>query len=498
MQGGFMTAYPWFRSYNNRHQNGKMLLAAKRSGLPLMVIIGFSEYLLSFANQNNPRGSLKGLPTLEIISIFTQMEAEDIEKALESLEYVNFINKNKVIAWEAAQPARIDETASARKQRERQKKADNHKDAEIRAAPGENVTHVSRNVTQCHADVTQPSKKRGRVRGFANAKPEKEKEKQQQRDLEKNCARGAQQQAEVKRQRAEPDGKEKPPEPEWQEEREGECAPPASDPAEGKITRQGGAGPGDSGRGADPVSRMVAIWREELPENPYPVSKRGVRGKLAERWEELFDASEEKFRQFCREVAARPLLVGKIPKPNGSLFHAPIDWMTRPEQMRLMAEGNYGQPDASARSGAASRGVEGGGGLPAPEALVSAPEGRLPAWRGMHEMLVDRLGVHAWRSWLSSMRLVEPEAGELVLQVPTRFVLHWVQQHCAEELSAALMEAFGEDVRVTMEVAPARASRGVEGASAAGAADSGEPAPGKKHPAPNNSRVVQLRRRQVA
>jgi len=151
----------WFRWYHGSVNDPKFGLVARKAGASVAEVIATWAALLEQASASDDRGN-PGEPDFEAIDFALGMDDGKARRIYERMRERLLIDAEtgRISAWEKRQPKREDDTAADRKRRQRER------EHELKMA---SVTgNESRNVTQCHADVTH-----GHDRGEERRREEK-------------------------------------------------------------------------------------------------------------------------------------------------------------------------------------------------------------------------------------------------------------------------------------------------------------------------------------
>ncbi len=141
-----MAGMDWFRWHHGSVTDPKFQLVAKKAGASTAEVLAVWACLLEEASQAENRGHPGDIDfeALDCLLGFEDGKALEIHKRMSER---GLFKDGAVAAWDRRQPKREDDTAADRKRRQRER------DHELNMA---RVTaDKSRNVTQCHADVTQ-------------------------------------------------------------------------------------------------------------------------------------------------------------------------------------------------------------------------------------------------------------------------------------------------------------------------------------------------------
>ena len=137
----------WFRWHHGSVTDPKFQLIARRSGQELGNVIAVWAFVLETASAAQERG-IAGDLDVEAIDCMLNMPGGATEAILQAMRDRGLLDDHwHVVKWHQRQPKREDDTAAERKRRQRER--------EHELAMAASVTEPeSRNVTQCHADVT--------------------------------------------------------------------------------------------------------------------------------------------------------------------------------------------------------------------------------------------------------------------------------------------------------------------------------------------------------
>lgn len=137
----------WFRSWHGAPTDNKWLLIAKRAGVRPIHVCGTWWALLDHASQHSVRGTVDDFD-VETFALFAGMEEEHVSRIVTVLSDKGMIVDGRISNWGKRQPKKEDETAGARKRRQRDKSGGN-----LPPTGGADHTHngsghaASRNVT---------------------------------------------------------------------------------------------------------------------------------------------------------------------------------------------------------------------------------------------------------------------------------------------------------------------------------------------------------------
>lgn len=138
----------WFRWHHGSVNDPKFGLVAKRAGASVAEVIATWACLLEQASAADDRGN-PGAPDFEAIDFGLGMDDGTASRIYDCMCDRAMIDAEtgRISAWEKRQPKREDSTAADRKRRQRER-GRGPQEADV-------TSDASRNVTQCHADVTQ-------------------------------------------------------------------------------------------------------------------------------------------------------------------------------------------------------------------------------------------------------------------------------------------------------------------------------------------------------
>lgn len=156
-------AMQWFRWHHGSASDPKFKLVAKKVGCSTAEVIAVWACILEAASASDDRGS-HGHLDYEAIDLDLGLPDGRSNEIYLRMQDRGLVDGEAVCSWEKRQPKREDETANDRKRRQRER------EHELRMAGA-----ASRNVTQCHADVTH-----GHARGEERREEEIREEEIQQ------------------------------------------------------------------------------------------------------------------------------------------------------------------------------------------------------------------------------------------------------------------------------------------------------------------------------
>lgn len=113
----------WFRSHHGAPTDNKLGLIAQKKGIARPVVIAVWWYVLDYASQNTPRGTISGLNVEEAAFAIGADEA-DIEACLAGFQERSMIDGDTLTAWDARQPKREDDSSERVKRLRDKKKSD--------------------------------------------------------------------------------------------------------------------------------------------------------------------------------------------------------------------------------------------------------------------------------------------------------------------------------------------------------------------------------------
>lgn len=146
----------WFRWHHGSVTDPKFGLVARRAGARLSDVLAVWAFILEQASASDDRGFF-GDVDCEAIDCLFGLDDGQTSEILAQMGARGLIEDQRISAWERRQPKREDETANDRKRRQRER------EHELKMSASRVTDAESRNVTQCHADVT-PGHARGEER----------------------------------------------------------------------------------------------------------------------------------------------------------------------------------------------------------------------------------------------------------------------------------------------------------------------------------------------
>lgn len=128
--------YDWWRAHHGLPNHPKWRGVAHSAGVPVSVVVHIVLCLLDHASQASPRGSIEAFKTFDCAGT-VDVTARDVERTLEILRVIHWIEGHMIAEWDSRQPQREDQGAASRKaaQRERDR---------------QNVTHSKRDTESSH------------------------------------------------------------------------------------------------------------------------------------------------------------------------------------------------------------------------------------------------------------------------------------------------------------------------------------------------------------
>lgn len=154
----------WFKWFENTTNDPKFKLVARRSGQPLVSVIGVWAATLERASEAKVRGDISGLIP-EVLDCQLDLEDGSSAKILEEMEAIGLIHDGRVAAWDNRQGTRATSATSAtaktstersreyRQRRKAQSTNTNNMQQDLNQC-NDNATLMQRNATQCNADAT--------------------------------------------------------------------------------------------------------------------------------------------------------------------------------------------------------------------------------------------------------------------------------------------------------------------------------------------------------
>ena len=113
----------WFRSHHGAPTDNKLGLIAQKKGIARPVVIAVWWYVLDYASQNTPRGTITGMDADEAAFAIGADDA-DIGACLEGFRERGMIDGDALAAWDARQPKREDDSSERVKRLRDKKKSD--------------------------------------------------------------------------------------------------------------------------------------------------------------------------------------------------------------------------------------------------------------------------------------------------------------------------------------------------------------------------------------
>ena len=136
----------WFRWHHGSVTDPKFGLVAKKAGCRVGDVIAVWAFLLEAASSSHERGHF-GQPDFEAMDHLFGLEDGQSLVIFNQMGSRGLVADCRISNWEKRQPKREDDTAAERKRRQREREHEMMMAVVV-------TDEVSRNVTQCHAEVT--------------------------------------------------------------------------------------------------------------------------------------------------------------------------------------------------------------------------------------------------------------------------------------------------------------------------------------------------------
>lgn len=296
----------WFRWWHGCISDPKFITVARRAKQPRALVIALWAAILEHASQANPRGSIQHF-CLEDTANLLEIDEEYLGRIMDEFEKKGLIQDERIAKWEERQPHRED--YSTRRVRQ-------HRDMK------RNVTQKSPDETQCNANfrnVTQCNAPE-EIRVDTDTDTEQNRERVDNKVLYLNGLSSV--------------GK---------GESEGETA--TQEASASQVHQHNPTRPTNPEIEEKLIKDVVALYHQALP-SCKPV--RQITSTLKEQITELIKSGclpdLDEWRLFLTDIGTRsPLLTGRRPPAKGQKtpFTATLEWITRPENYRKIANGVY-------------------------------------------------------------------------------------------------------------------------------------------------------------
>lgn len=155
----------WFRWHHGTVNDPKWRVIARKSGQPVLAVIGVFAVFLERASQGDPRGSIEGWDA-DDIAAGLDMEPEQVVAIHQAMQG-KVLDGDALTGWNKRQPKREreDDGATERKraQREREKSEKSTSSSETTGgvtSATDNGHAMSRHVTPCHAQIEEREESR--------------------------------------------------------------------------------------------------------------------------------------------------------------------------------------------------------------------------------------------------------------------------------------------------------------------------------------------------
>lgn len=145
----------WFRWHRGTVNDPKLKVIARKAGQPLTTVIAVWASMLETANENSPRGSLKGWD-IEATALSLDVTQEVIKSVYDAMQG-RTLKKDALAAWKKRNPKREDDSRDrVSAYRARRKKNENSADVTQGNAP---VTHGNSRVEESREEESRVEKK---------------------------------------------------------------------------------------------------------------------------------------------------------------------------------------------------------------------------------------------------------------------------------------------------------------------------------------------------
>ena len=141
----------WFKWFENTTNDPKFKLVARRSGQPLVSVIGVWAATLERASEAKARGDISGLIP-EVLDCQLDLEDGSSAKILEEMEAIGLIHDGRVAAWDNRQGTRATSATSATAKTSTERSREYR---QRRKAQSTNTNNMQQDLNQCDADATQ-------------------------------------------------------------------------------------------------------------------------------------------------------------------------------------------------------------------------------------------------------------------------------------------------------------------------------------------------------
>lgn len=141
-------AVEWWRAWHGMATDPKWLLVSRSASVTSVTpvtpghVLAVWVALCERASQSRPRGSIEGFDA-EVLAAGLGWDVSLVQVVVDALREKRLIRNDRLAAWSARQPVKVDRTATARKTRQRQRER-----GEPDPIPPD---HTGENVTPCHA-----------------------------------------------------------------------------------------------------------------------------------------------------------------------------------------------------------------------------------------------------------------------------------------------------------------------------------------------------------
>ena len=175
---------------------------------------------------------------------------------------------------------------------------------------------------------------------------------------------------------------------------------------------------------------LIKIWNEVVEEGKKEINPTDDRLKLiSKRFEDFFNESTEKWRNFCIKISSSKFLMGEV-----NSFRVSFDWALEPKSIVRILDRDYGIGDRPV--GGESK-IED---LTEEDLIQELRKTDNPEfWKQIQESLLISEGRATYISWFRNLEFLGYEEGVLELKASTKFIALQLEQQFSNPIKRAAL-----------------------------------------------------------
>lgn len=162
----------WFKSHDGAPLDSKWVIVGRMAGVPPGVVAAVWWAALDHANQNHPRGSVKGFD-VEAVAAFYGWEFEDCQRVMDALERRKLLIDGMVSQWDKRQSDSSAERTRRYRERQRDKSQQDENDTSHDTPETSPKTDETQHVTDVTSQVTDRQTDRKTEEKTLSGKPDR-------------------------------------------------------------------------------------------------------------------------------------------------------------------------------------------------------------------------------------------------------------------------------------------------------------------------------------